>query len=118
MLTAGTQITKEMVEMVSIPEGIINDNIVSVSSVIGKYAEINLYAGDYLTTAKLSYTLEKINAFSAGINKEKLVISITLQSLASGVSGRLLPGDIVTIPSGAGSRCNPITEIKAERHIG
>lgn len=94
---AGAQITADMVEVVSVPEKLVNGGISDTASVVGKYANANLYAGDYLTTVKLSATLAEQNSFSAGEAKGKTVVSITLPSLASGVSGRLLPGDIVTV---------------------
>ena len=53
--------------------------------------------GDYLTTPKLTDRLAEQSLFSAGEAKRKMVVSVTLPSLASGVSGRLLPGDIVTV---------------------
>lgn len=96
-ITAGTQITEEMVETVSVPDGIVSGCISNASSVVGKYANSDLYNGDYLTAEKITDTLEKADSFSAGTRKGKMVVSITLQSLASGVSGRLLPGDVVTV---------------------
>lgn len=96
-VTAGTQITAGMVETVSIPEDVVEDGISTVSLVVGQYAATDLYTGDYLTAAKLSYTLAEQNSFPAGTAKGKLVVSITLPSLASGVSGHLLPGDVVTV---------------------
>lgn len=92
-----TPITEEMVESVSVPEGVVSGSISPVSSVVGKYANADLYVGDYLTAAKLTDTLEEVDSFSAGTQKGKLIVSVTLPSLASGVSGRLLPGDIVTV---------------------
>jgi len=94
---AGAQITTDMVEVVNIPEKLVNGCISGTASVIGKYANADLYAGDYLTAAKLSSTLAEQNPFSAGEVKGKIVVSVTLPSLASGVSGNLKPGDIVTV---------------------
>lgn len=94
---AGTQITADMVEIVSVPEKLIDGGIGDTSLVVGKYAKADLYAGDYLTAPKLSATLAEQSLFSAGEAKGKAVVSVTLPSLASGVSGRLLPGDIVTV---------------------
>lgn len=94
---AGTQITADMVEMVNVPEKLVASGISDTSSVVGRYANTGLYAGDYLTIAKLSATLAEQNSFSAGMQKGKTVVSVILPSLASGVSGRLLPGDIVTV---------------------
>jgi|AGTN01.2.fsa_nt_gi SAF domain. len=94
---AGAQITADMVEVVSVPEKLVHGGISDTTSAVGKYANADLYAGDYLTAAKLAATLAEQNSFSAGEAKGKTVVSITLPSLASGVSGRLLPGDIVTV---------------------
>lgn len=94
---AGTQLTAEMLETVSVPEKLVAGGIRDNSSAVGRYAAANLYAGDYLTAEKLSATLAEQDSFPAGETKEKTVVSITLPSLASGVSGRLKPGDIVTV---------------------
>ncbi len=94
---AGTQITAEMLETVKVPEKLIDGSISDLSSVVGKYATVDLFAGDYLTTQKLSGSIENQSSFPAGTAKGKIVVSITLPTLASGVSGRLLPGDVVTI---------------------
>lgn len=93
----GTQITEKMVETVSVPEGMVNGGISIMSSAVGKYAVTDLYAGDYLTPAKLASTLAEKSSFPAGTVKGKTVVSVTLPTLASGVSGHLLPGDIVTV---------------------
>ena len=94
---AGTQIASEMVEEVTIPKGIIDNSISATSLAEGKYTTIDLCEGQYLSLPKLTDTLDETDTFSAGTEKGKLVVSITLPSLASGVSGRLLPGDIVTV---------------------
>ena len=96
-VSGGTQITADMLEAISVPESLITDSIHDTTSAVGKYAAADLYAGDYLTAEKLTTTLAEQSVFSAGEAKGKKVISITLTSLASGVSGRLLPGDIVSV---------------------
>src|SRR5690554_1849421 len=62
---AGTQITAEMVETVSIPQILVPNGIRNVTEVVGQYANTELYAGDYLTNSKVSATLEGENALSA-----------------------------------------------------
>lgn len=94
---AGAQITADMVEVVSVPEKLVEGGISDAASVVGRYASADLFAGDYLTMAKTTATLAEQSSFSAGMPAGKTVVSITLPSLASGVSGRLLPGDIVTV---------------------
>ena len=94
---AGTQITADMLETVNVPENLVADGIRDTSSVIGQYADTDLYAGDFLTSEKLAAALVEEDPFSAGSAKGKMVVSVTLPSLASGVSGKLLPGDVVTV---------------------
>lgn len=94
---AGEQITAEMVEIVSVPEHLAGGVLRDIASAVGQYANADLYAGDYLIAAKLSTALPERHLLSAGEAKGRTVVSVTLPSLASGVSGRLLPGDIVTI---------------------
>jgi len=93
----GTQLSEEMVETVKVPEGLVQESIRDTSSVLGRYANSDLYTGDYLTADKLSDALEETDKLAVGTAKEKMVVSVTLPSLASGVSGRLLPGDVVTV---------------------
>jgi pilus assembly protein CpaB len=80
-----------------VPGNLVQNSISEQSKAVGQYAATNLYAGDYLTAEKLTDTLAEQSVFSAGEAKGKKVVSITLPSLASGVSGRLLPGDIVSV---------------------
>jgi pilus assembly protein CpaB len=86
-----------MLETVSIPETLVEGSISDISSAVGQYSATDLYTGDYLTVAKLASTLVEQNSFPAGTARGKTVVSITLPTLASGVSGHLLPGDVVTV---------------------
>jgi len=94
---AETQITADMVETVIVPKNVVQKGISEPAKAVGQYAATTLYDGDYLTAEKLTVTLAEQSLFSAGEAKSKTVVSVTLPSLASGVSGRLLPGDIVTV---------------------
>ncbi|MFZ5973985.1 MAG: Flp pilus assembly protein CpaB [Bacillota bacterium] len=96
-VSAGERITAEMVEAVSIPKSVLPNGIDNTAAAIGKYANTELYTGDFLTNEKLSVVQEEQNALAAGTKKGKTVVSVTLPSLASGVSGRLHPGDVVTV---------------------
>lgn len=94
-ISRGTEITTNHLEMVTVktdtvPNGVINDP----KTIVGKYASTNLFAGDYITAAKLSS-----NATSAEdvfINLDgKVAISVPITSFAGGLSGKLQNGDIV-----------------------
>jgi pilus assembly protein CpaB len=96
-IEAGTQLVADMLETVSIPETLVEGSIKDISSAVGKYAVADLYTGDYLTVAKLSPTLVEQHSFPAGTALGKTIVSVTLPTLASGVSGHLLSGDVVTV---------------------
>ena len=96
-VSAGMQITADLLETMKVSQNLVPNGITDISQAVGKYAKADLYAGDYLTDAKLSGTPTGLSPFSAGMSKGKLVVSLTLPSFASGVSGQLQPGDIVTV---------------------
>ena len=94
----GTQITAAHLEEVSVPSYAIPAGAYkSASEVVGKYAASTLYAGDYLTTGKLSAT--SISAADALENIEdgKVAMSIPISSFSGSLSGKLQNGDIVQI---------------------
>ena len=94
----GVQITSDNLETVnvkldSVPSGIINDP----EQIIGKYAASALYAGDYLTNAKLAGEPNSASDVFASLDGSKLAVSVTINTFASGLSGKLENGDIVSI---------------------
>jgi pilus assembly protein CpaB len=94
----GTQLTTPMLESLRVPKSAVPTDAVSeISSASSRYATTQLHAGDYITPAKISDKPENRNPLSAATAKGMLVVSIPLESLASGVSGKLQPGDIVTV---------------------
>ena len=102
---AGAQITADMVTTKELPENAFGGALTKTDAAIGQYAKTDLYAGDVLTTEKLSSSLQETDVMAAAAEKGKQVVSVTLPSLAAGVSGRLEPGDIVAVmatPDNAG----------------
>lgn len=94
----GTQITTAHLEEVSVPSYAIPAGAYKTASeVVGKYAASTLYAGDYLTTGKLSTT--SISAADAleNIDEGKVAMSIPISSFSGSLSGKLQNGDIVQI---------------------
>ena len=94
----GGEITADMLEAVkvktdTVPEGIINDP----NEIVGKYASTELFAGDYLTSAKLSGEANSASDVFASLSGDKVAVSITLDTFASGLSGKLENGDIISV---------------------
>lgn len=94
----GDEITAEMVQTVEVgaynlPSGIMTDK----DDVIGKYATADLKMGDYILDSKLSYEPAAENAYLYSLDGNKQAISVTIKSFATGLSGKLESGDIVTV---------------------
>lgn len=94
----GDEITAEMVQTVEIgaynlPQNLMTDK----KEVVGKYATADLAAGDYILSSKLSAVPAAENAYLYNLDGKKQAISVTIKSFATGLSGKLESGDIVTV---------------------
>ena len=94
----GDEITAEMVQTVEVgaynlPQNLMTDK----KEVVGKYATADLAAGDYILSSKLSAVPAAENAYLYNLDGTKQVISVTIKSFATGLSGKLESGDIVTV---------------------
>lgn len=94
----GSPITDEDIEVVKVktdtkPKGI----IVKKNEVIGKYAASNLFAGDYFTKAKLSGEANTADDVFATLDGSKIAVSVTIDTFAAGLSGKLQNGDIISL---------------------
>ena len=94
----GDEITAEMVQTVEVgaynlPQNLMTDK----KEVVGKYATADLAAGDYILSRKLSAVPAAENAYLYNLDGTKQAISVTIKSFATGLSGKLESGDIVTV---------------------
>ena len=94
----GDEITAEMVQTVEVgaynlPQNLMTDK----KEVVGKYATADLAAGDYILSSKLSAVPAAENAYLYNLDGTKQAISVTIKSFATGLSGKLESGDIVTV---------------------
>lgn len=62
-----------------------------------KYASSTLYAGDILTKAKLSGDSNNADDVLATLNGSKVAVSVTIDTFAAGLSGKLQNGDIISL---------------------
>lgn len=93
----GDQITEKMLTTVEVGGYNLPGNVVyRMEDVVGRYANADLYRGDYILESKLSDTPMLKNAYLSGLNGENLAISVSIKSFAAGLSGKLEAGDIVT----------------------
>lgn len=95
---AGTRVTGKMVETVEVggynlPENVVKDT----KDIVGKYLAADLYEGDYVLSEKLSDTPAKENEYLYTLDGKKQAMSVTLNTFAEGVSGKLMSGDIISV---------------------
>ncbi|GLC80646.1 Flp pilus assembly protein CpaB [Clostridium sp. FS41] len=97
-IKAGDQITKDIVQTVEVGGYNLPENLLrQTDSVIGKYAEVDLFPGDYILTDKLSDVPAAENAYLYSLNGDKQAISVSIKNFAQGLSGKLISGDIVSV---------------------
>lgn len=95
------KITKVKVGGYNLPEQIIKEQ----QELIGKYATVDIYKDDYFLKSKISDD-DTSNSYS--LKEENMALSITIRSLASGLSGKLKAGDIISIISNSEEGSKPI----------
>ena len=97
-IRTGEQITDKMVTSVEAGGYNLPSNVIyKIEDVVGKYANADLYKGDYILKSKLSDTPMLRNAYLNKLNGENRAISVSIKSFASGLSGKLEAGDIVSL---------------------
>ena len=77
----------------NLPSGIAR----SLDDVDGLYATADLFPGDYILPAKVSTVPVSSDTVLNSIPSGKVAISLTIQTLAAGLSDKLQPGDIIRI---------------------
>lgn len=94
----GDQITAKMVTSAEVGGYNLPSNVVyRTEDVVGRYANTDLYKGDYILASKLSETPQLKNEYLTGLDGTNRAMSITIKSFAAGLSGKLERGDIVSL---------------------
>ncbi len=94
----GEQLTTDCLEVVEVGSYNLPPNIArSIEDVKGLYATADLAEGDYILTSKISMTPVSSDVILNSIPSGKTAISLTVKTLASGLSDKLQPNDIIRI---------------------
>lgn len=97
-IRAGEEITLDMVRTVEVGAYNLPEDVVrSTDTVIGKFAVSDLASGDYILASKIADEPAAANAYLYNLTGEKQAISVSVKSFASGLSGKLKSGDIVSV---------------------
>ncbi len=73
------------------------DVIAKEDKIVGKYAVTDMYPEDYIIPEKLSETPLSNNEYLEDLDGSYGAVSVTVQTFADGLSGKLLSADIVSI---------------------
>lgn len=94
----GSEIKDTDVELVEISNSALPENTIKdIKSVVGKYATADIFKGDFATESKVTDNANTANDIMASLKGDKVAMSITINTFAGGLSGKLQNGDIVSI---------------------
>lgn len=97
-LNRGDPITSKDVELTEVGGFNLPDNVATrLQDVIGTYAAASLSPGDYILSGKVSSTPLSSDPVLNAIPDGMVAISISIQTLASGLSDKLQAGDIIRL---------------------
>lgn len=97
-IRTGEEITADMVKAVEVGAYNLPEDVVkSIDSAVGKFASADLAPGDYILASKIANEPAAENAYLYNLTGEKQAISVSVKSFASGLSGKLQSGDIVSV---------------------
>ncbi len=97
-LEKGKKIESSMVKTERIPaQGLPGSALQDSKQAVGKFAAVDLVAGDALLESKLTDSIPFPNDYLYEIPQGKQAISATIQTFADGLSGKLLAGDVVSV---------------------
>ena len=94
----GEQITADKVKVVEVSKkGLQESAILNKKDVVGKYAVVDLVRDNTILERQLSKNPIAEDKYLYGLDGTQQAISFTIQNFASGLSGKLLTGDIISI---------------------
>ena len=97
-ITKGHQITEDDIQTVTVGGyGLPDDVIKDKTDVIGKYAVCDMVSEDILLPPKLTDNADSADDVFMNLDGSQVAMSITIQSFAGGLSGKLANGDIVRL---------------------
>lgn len=97
-VSQGSVISNDDVELIEVGSYNLPDEAIKdISQVVGQYAACDLKAKDYLFPSKLSTTANSAEDIFKSLGDDQRAISFSIKTFASGLSGKLKNGDIISI---------------------
>lgn len=94
----GEEITSDKISKIKVGAYNLPPNVIkSEQELLSKFAKVDMYKGDFFFKEKISDINKMQDHYLYNTFNQKIAISATIKSDASGLSGKLQEGDIVTI---------------------
>lgn len=101
-INVGDQLDSSNLEVVEVNQfNLPADVVKNMGDVSGKYATARLEPGDYVLSSKLEGDLISSGNYLSLLDGKKQVVSVSVKDLASGVTGKIAAGDIVSVLNNA-----------------
>lgn len=97
-IPVGTKLTAEMLNQVEISAQNVPETVVlDAEQAVGKYADKDIVTDENILSTKLVDVPPIGEEYLTELPNGDLAVSVSVKSFASGLSGKLLPGDVVSI---------------------
>ena len=97
-ISLGSKITETDIEIVKLSKNSVPEKALKTKdAVVGKYAKADLFKGDLATEIKITDDENSVANVFSSLNGDKVAMSVTINTFAGGLSGKLENGDIVSI---------------------
>lgn len=97
-ISHGSKIAETDIEIVKLSKNSVPEKALKTKdAVVGKYAKADLFKGDLATEIKITDDENSVENIFGSLNGDKVAMSITINTFAGGLSGKLENGDIVSV---------------------
>ena len=97
-VSQGTVLAEENLELVEIPAANVPQGALTEKGhAVGQFTTAGLFAGDVVTSAKVTQESMQADDVLATLDGSKVAVSITIDSFAAGLSGKLKNGDVISL---------------------
>jgi len=117
-IKVGERISSDNTELVDVNTyNLPSDIIKSQEDALNKYVTARLEPGDFILASKIVTNMVGSGNYTGYLGGDKRIVSVSIKDLASGVSGKLQAGDIVTVIDNAAAVGNRATFFKELKYV-
>ncbi len=97
-ISAGGELTADNIRVIKMNKNAVpNGAVRNIKNALGMFAKTKVYEGDVITEEKITKEANTANDVFEALNGSQVAISFTIDTFASGLSGKLQNGDIISL---------------------